>query len=229
MALLPVGFFTPAFDPIFRWLTEVVLPKDPSLPSFLLPSACARADDFAVAACSFKVLIAFIAHPVRTVDAVTGMNLNHKKSDWIWYGRLACQDLRGWVAHRDFSKIESFANYLGTMIGPEMHDNWWSGLINKFRTVCGRIIVSQQIVQRLVQFRVNALPILCFMGSLAAPDGVILREETAAFRGMTARRFNAVTAKMLAGPLHDLAGDACTDSGSAREKTDCHRSPRSGR
>ena len=46
------------FDPIFRWLHSSVIPSDPTVPDFLLPSPCAYADDFAVAASSFRTLMA---------------------------------------------------------------------------------------------------------------------------------------------------------------------------
>ena len=47
------GFlFAMAFDPIFRWLQDTIIPNNPAAPDLLQPSPCAYADDFAVAASS---------------------------------------------------------------------------------------------------------------------------------------------------------------------------------
>ena len=40
-----------AFDPIFRWLHDSIIKRNPDFPQ---PSPCAHADDFAVAASSFR-------------------------------------------------------------------------------------------------------------------------------------------------------------------------------
>ena len=48
--------FATASDPIFRWLHSSVIPRDPTDPDFLLQSPFAYADDFAVAASSFRTL-----------------------------------------------------------------------------------------------------------------------------------------------------------------------------
>ena len=49
------GFlFAMAFDPIFRWLRDTIIPRNSAAPDFLQPSPCACADDFAVAASSFR-------------------------------------------------------------------------------------------------------------------------------------------------------------------------------
>ena len=52
------GFlFAMAFDPIFRWLQETVIPRNPHNLDFLQLAQCAYADDLAVAAPSFRDLI----------------------------------------------------------------------------------------------------------------------------------------------------------------------------
>ena len=64
------GFlFVMAFDPVFRWLHNSVIPRDPAVPEFLQPVPCAYADDFAVAASSFRSLM----------RQLLGLNLNHRK------------------------------------------------------------------------------------------------------------------------------------------------------
>ena len=49
------GFlFAMAFDPIFRWLQETIIPRNPDNLDFLQPAQCAYADDLAVASSSFR-------------------------------------------------------------------------------------------------------------------------------------------------------------------------------
>ena len=65
------GFlFASAFDPIFRWLQEAVIPRNPDGLDFPQPAQCAYADDLAVAALSFRGLMAALARAFRTVDRV---------------------------------------------------------------------------------------------------------------------------------------------------------------
>ena len=49
------GFlFAMAFDPIFRWLQESTVPKNPDNLKFMQPAQCAYEDDLAVASLSFR-------------------------------------------------------------------------------------------------------------------------------------------------------------------------------
>ena len=52
-----------AFDPIFRWLQESIIPENPDNLDFLQPAQCAYADDLAVASFSFRVLMTALARP----------------------------------------------------------------------------------------------------------------------------------------------------------------------
>ena len=59
-----------AFDPIFRWLQEAIIPRNPAGLDFLQPAQCAYADDLAVAALSFRDLMTALALAVHSVDTV---------------------------------------------------------------------------------------------------------------------------------------------------------------
>ena len=61
-----------AFDPIFRWLFDSVIPKDPALHDLLPPVPRACADDFFVAALSFRVLVPALSPAFKTVDSNAG-------------------------------------------------------------------------------------------------------------------------------------------------------------
>ena len=64
------------FRPIFIWLHDTVIPRDPSLPEWLQPTPCAYADDLAVSA--LRTLVPASALAFRTTDVVTGMSLDHR-------------------------------------------------------------------------------------------------------------------------------------------------------
>ena len=64
-----------AFDPIFRWLQEAVIPRNPDGLDFLQPAQCAYADDLAVAASSFRGLMTALAPAFHSVDHIAGLNL----------------------------------------------------------------------------------------------------------------------------------------------------------
>ena len=54
VVLRVVSFFAMAFDPIFRWLQESIIPENPDNLEFLQPAQCAYADDLAVASSSLE-------------------------------------------------------------------------------------------------------------------------------------------------------------------------------
>ena len=67
------GFlFAMAFDPIFRWLQESIIPRNPDNLEFLQPTQCAYADDLAVAASYFRELMFALAPAFRSVDCIAG-------------------------------------------------------------------------------------------------------------------------------------------------------------
>ena len=87
-----------ALDPIFRWLHDWIIPRNPAAPDFLQPSPCAYADDFAVAASSFRSLMTALPPAFNVMDRVAGLNLNHRKCCWVQYGNDSCHELLEWVS-----------------------------------------------------------------------------------------------------------------------------------
>ena len=82
------GFlFAMAFDPIFRWLQDAIIPRNPA---GLQPAQCAYADDLAVAL-SFRCLMTALAPAFQTVDQIAGLKLNHRKCCWVKYGSERCE------------------------------------------------------------------------------------------------------------------------------------------
>ena len=69
------GFlFAMDFGPIFRWLQETIIPKNPDNLDFLQPAQCAYADDVAVASSSFRELMSALAPAFRSVDYIAGLS-----------------------------------------------------------------------------------------------------------------------------------------------------------
>ena len=75
-----------AFDPIFRWLQESIIPRNPENLEFFQPAKCAYADDLAVASSSFRELMFPLAPAFRSIDYIAWLNLNFRKSCWVQYG-----------------------------------------------------------------------------------------------------------------------------------------------
>ena len=81
------GFlFAMAFDPIFRWFQDAIIPRNPDGLDFLQPSQCAYADDLAVAAFSFWGLMTALAPAFQTADQKA-----HRKCFWVQ--KMAVKDV----------------------------------------------------------------------------------------------------------------------------------------
>ena len=74
-----------AFDTIFRWLQDAIIPRNHAGLDFVQPAQCAYADDFAVAALSFPGLMTALAPAFQTVGQIAGLKLNHRKCCWVQY------------------------------------------------------------------------------------------------------------------------------------------------
>ena len=71
-----------------------------------------------------------LAPAFRVVDRMAGLNLNHRKCHWVQYGTSSCQSLLEWVSVNcqefEHMQIAKYAEYVGTMIGPEGHALRWT-------------------------------------------------------------------------------------------------------
>ena len=96
----PASFFlfAMAFDPIFRWLQDAIIPRNSPNLEFIQPVSCACADDFAVAASSIRCLMTALAPAFQIMDQIVGLNLNHRKCCWVQYDSESCQSLLDRVA-----------------------------------------------------------------------------------------------------------------------------------
>ena len=94
------GFlFAMAFDPIFRWLQDAVIPRNRDNLDFLQPAQYAYADDRATASSSYRELMFALAPAFRSVDCITGQNnLNYRECFWVQYGNEEHTLLRTWIS-----------------------------------------------------------------------------------------------------------------------------------
>ena len=165
------------FRPLFRWLQDAIIPRNPARLDFLQPVPCAYADDFAVAAPSFRCLMTTLAPVFRNLDQIACLNLNHRckmpsmqSSSAPWLGRKAML-IVGW--------------HLGKIIQLE-----------KNRQKKKRKASTQSLVERLCEIQICALSVLCCIGSICPPDDGTLKAEAHALQRTTAGPYNATTSNI---------------------------------
>ena len=192
--------------PYFRWLQHTIIPKNLAAPDFLQPSPCAYAVDFAVAASSFRSLMTALSPPFVVVDRVTGLNLNHRKCCWVQYGNDSCHELLNWAATNceEFREVEivKCARYVGTLSGPEGYLHCWIAPRRKNFPENQENESTKSRVERLVDFKIYALSVLGYLGSISAPGGATLKEAHA-LQSITAGPKNAILTNL------SRAGSTC--------------------
>ena len=197
------GFpFAMAFDPIFRWLQETVILRNPHNLDFLHPVQCAYADDLAVAASSFRDLLTALASAFHSVDHIAGLNLNYRKCCWVQYGTEEPESLCHWISENcgEFREMQivRHAKHVGTMIGPDGHLHRWTAHQEKFIQRVLKINAStKSLVERLCDFKIYAISVLILIGSVCAPDKATLKTENHALQCTTAGPYNAIPSNFL--------------------------------
>ena len=136
-----VSFLHMAFDPIFRWLQESIIPKNPD-------NQRAYADDLAVASFSFRGLMTALAPAFRSVDSVD-LNLNYRKCCWVYYGTEERDSLRTWTLENceEFREMQfvRHAKSVGTMIGPDGHLHRWTARRKNSYKVCCKSMLRPKV------------------------------------------------------------------------------------
>ena len=200
----PAGgfFFGMAFDPIFRWLQESIIPRNPDNLEFLQPAQCACADDLAVASSSFRELMSALVPAFCSVDYIAGLNLNYRKCCWVHYGTEERDSLRTWLLANceEFREMQfvRHAKYVGTMIGPDGYLHRWDAPKKNFVQRVMKINAStKSLVERLCDFKIYATSVPSFIGSVRAPDKATLTAENHAIQCTTARPYNAISSTLL--------------------------------
>ena len=96
-------------------------------------------------------------------------------------------------------QIVRHAKYVGTMIGPNGHLHRFTAPQKKFVQRVMKINASaKSLVERLCEFKIYAISLPSFIGSVCAPDKATLKAENHALQCTTARPYNAIPSKLLA-------------------------------
>ena len=197
------GFlFATAFNPIFRFLQEVVIPKNPDNLEFLQPTQCAYADDLAVASFSSPESMTALAKAFRSVDYIAGLNLNYRKCCWVQFGTEERESLRTWNSENceEFREMQivRHGKNVGTMIGPDGQLHRWSAprkiLIQRVLKIN---VSTKSLVERPCDIKLYAISVLSFIGSVCAPDKATLKAENHALQCTTAGPYNAILSTLL--------------------------------
>ena len=134
--------FALAFGLIFRCPQEAVIPRNPFGLDFLQPAQCAYADDFAIAASSFRYLMTALAPAFHSLDHVAGLILKYRKCCWVHHGEEECESLCHWVFENcgEFREMQNvrYAKYVGTMIGRDCYVRRWTAPRKNSSSACRR-------------------------------------------------------------------------------------------
>ena len=182
------GFlFAMAFDTIFRWLQEVVIPRNLDNLDFLRPTQCAYADDLAVASLSFRSIMTALAPAFRSVDYIAGFNLNYRKCCWVQHGTFAVlRDANCPIRQNCWN-----------------HDwpRWThSSLVGTNKKFIQRVLKisasTKSLIDRLF-VQIYAISVLSFIGSECTPHKTTLKAENHALQCTTAGPYHATPSNLL--------------------------------
>ena len=88
--------------------------------------------------------------------------------------------------------------YVGTMIGPHGHLHRWTAHRKRCTQRVLKINAStKSLVERLCDFKIYAISVLSFIGSVCAPDNATLKAENHALQCTTAGPYNAIPSSLL--------------------------------
>ena len=133
---------------------------------------------------------------VVVVDRVAGLNLNHRNCCWLQCGSESCYELLNWVATN--------CDDVGTIVGLDGFLHRWTALHQNFIWRTMKIDgTTKSLVERLVDFKIYALPVPGYLGSISAPDRATIKEEAHALQCITAGSYKAIPTNLL------RAGSTC--------------------
>ena len=122
---------------------------------------------------SFRTLKLAVAPAFRTVDNVSGMNLNYERCYWFQNGSETSDSLHRWVVRKcpgvEERKMTTVAKYVGALFGPDGHLHRLTAPRDTFVKARRKINESSEsMVERLVEFKIYTFSVLRLVGSIAA-------------------------------------------------------------
>ena len=118
--------------PVFRFLQDLVIPRNPDGLDILQTVQNASADDLAVAASFFRDLMSALSHLHSALWTVLlgSIWIIGRKCCWVQYGSEGRESLLRWLSDNceDFREMQVVrkAKCAGTMIRPDVHIHCWT-------------------------------------------------------------------------------------------------------
>ena len=94
-------------------------------------------------------------------------------------------------------QIVRHAKYVGTMIGPDGHLHRWTAARKFIQRVLKIHTCTKSLDERLCEFKIYAISVLSFIGSVCAPDKATLKAENHALQCTTAVPYHAFPSHLL--------------------------------
>ena len=142
-----------------------------------------------------------LALAFRSVDSIAGLNLNYRKCCWVHYGTERRDSLRTWILENceEFREMQivRHAKYVGIMIGLDGHLHRWTALRKIIQRVLKINASTKSLVERLCDFKIYAISVLSFIGSVCAPVKATHKAENHALQCTTAGPYNALPSTLL--------------------------------
>ena len=94
-------------------------------------------------------------------------------------------------------QIVRYADYVGTMIGPDGHIHRWTAHRKFIQRVLNINASTKSLVERLCDFKIFGISVLSFNGSVWAPDKATIKAENHALQFTTAGPYDAIPSNLL--------------------------------
>ena len=138
----------------------------------------------------------------RSVDYIAGLNLTYHKCCWVQYGTEELESLRTWNlgglrrVPRDSNCSTRHICWNHVWLG------WTpSSLVGTQEKINQRVLKinasNKSLVEQLCDFKIYAISVLSFIGSVCAPDKATLKAENHALQCTTAGTYHAKPSNLL--------------------------------
>ena len=94
-------------------------------------------------------------------------------------------------------QIVRHAKYVGTIIGPHGHLHRWTAARKSHSSLMTINASTKSLVERLCDFKIYAMSVLSFIGSVCAPDKATLTAENHGLQCTKAGPYNAISSSLL--------------------------------
>ena len=187
-----------ALVPIFRWLQETFVPRNPDNLEFLQFAQHVYAVDVPVASSSFGDFMYALAFAFRSVDQIAGLFTNDRKCSWVQYGNKEYDSLKTWIS-KNFEELSSHADCSTRHICWNLMVTFIVGLhLKKNGERVMKIDTStKSLFDRLWDLKIYSIFVLSSIGSVCASEKATLKAENHALQCTAAGAYNAIPLNLL--------------------------------